>query len=116
MPEPDEGEHDHPGEARYEERRAEPQTAHVGVPGHAALDPRGRRSVRQSLVYCARPAHLRRTLRIALAVGLLLTAINQIDVIVAGDATALTWVKCGMNFMVPFVVSNLGLLSATGGR
>jgi hypothetical protein len=31
--------------------------------------------------------------------------------IVGGDATAVTWVKCGLNFVVPFVVSNLGLLS-----
>lgn len=44
-------------------------------------------------------------------VGLLLTAINQFDVIAAGEATAITWVKCGLNFLVPFVVSNLGLLS-----
>jgi hypothetical protein len=40
-----------------------------------------------------------------------LTTINQLDVILAGDATAVTWVKCGLNFVVPFVVSNLGLLS-----
>lgn len=61
--------------------------------------------------YCTRPAHLRRTVRIALVVGVVLTAINQLDVIVAGDATTATWVKCALNFVVPFVVSNLGLLS-----
>jgi hypothetical protein len=55
--------------------------------------------------------HLRRTVRIALVVGVVLTAINQLDVIVGGDATTATWVKCGLNFLVPFVVSNLGLLS-----
>jgi hypothetical protein len=66
---------------------------------------------RTALAYCRRPEHLRRTLRIALVVGIVLTAINQLDVIVRGDATAATWVKCGMNFVVPFVVSNLGLLS-----
>jgi hypothetical protein len=65
---------------------------------------------------CAEPAHLRRTVRIAVAVGLLLTAINQLDVIAGGDATAATWAKCGLNFLVPFVVSNLGLLSATADR
>ncbi len=66
---------------------------------------------RGALAYCARREHLRRTLRIALVVGVVLTAINQLDVVIAGDATAGTWVKCGLNFVVPFVVSNLGLLS-----
>lgn len=61
--------------------------------------------------YCARPAHLRRTLLIALVVGTVLTAINQLDVIVRGDATTVTAVKCGLNYLVPFVVSNLGLLT-----
>jgi hypothetical protein len=68
-------------------------------------------AMRAALAYCQQPEHLRRTLRIALVVGLVLTAINQLDVIVGGDATAVTWVKCGLNFVVPFVVSNLGLLS-----
>jgi hypothetical protein len=66
---------------------------------------------RAALAYCRRPDHLRRTLRIALVVGIVLTAINQLDVILRGDATAVTWLKCGMNFVVPFIVSNLGLLS-----
>lgn len=63
--------------------------------------------------YCARRQHLRRTIRIALVVGLVLTAVNQLDVIVAGEATTATWIKSATNFLVPFVVSNLGLL---GGR
>lgn len=61
--------------------------------------------------YCARPQHLRRTLRISLVVGVLLSAINQLDVIIGGEADALTFLRCGLNFVVPFVVSNLGLLS-----
>ncbi len=116
MPQSDDGERDRPAEAGDEERDAEQQAAHVGVSGHAALDPRRHRSVREAVVYCVRPTHLRRTLRIALAVGLVLTAINHLDAIVAGQATAATWVKSGLNFVVPFVVSNLGLLSATAGR
>ena len=55
--------------------------------------------------------HLRRTVRIAWIVGLILTAINQADVILGGDATTGTWVKAGLNFCVPFIVSNLGLLA-----
>lgn len=65
--------------------------------------------MRSAVAYCGRPAHLRRTLPIALVVGVVLTAINQGDVLLAGDATAVTSVKCALNF----VVSNLGLL---GGR
>ncbi len=64
-----------------------------------------------ALEYCLRREHLRQTVRIALVVGLVLTAINQLDVILRGDATAATWVKSGLNFVVPFVVSNLGLLA-----
>jgi uncharacterized membrane protein len=67
--------------------------------------------VREALRIVLMREHLRRTLRIALVVGLILTAINQLDVIVRGDATALTWVKTFLNFCVPFVVSNLGLLA-----
>jgi hypothetical protein len=66
---------------------------------------------REALRYCLQRRHLRRTARIALVVGVVLTAINQLDVILRGDATATTWVKCGLNFVVPFIVSNLGLLS-----
>ena len=67
--------------------------------------------LRGAISYCCRRDHLSRTLRIALVVGIVLTAINQLDVIVRGDATAITFVKCGLNFVVPFIVSNLGLLS-----
>ncbi len=61
--------------------------------------------------YCARPAHLRRTMAIAAVVGLVLSAANQGAIIAAGDATTVTWLRCAVNFLVPFVVSNLGLLS-----
>ena len=71
---------------------------------------------RAAVSYCAQPAHLRRTVRIALVVGLVLTAINQLDVMLRGDATALTYGKCALNFVVPFVVSNLGLLAGRAQR
>lgn len=60
---------------------------------------------------CLSAEHLRRTSRIALVVGTILTAINQGDVILGGDAATLTWVKAGLNYCVPFVVANLGLLA-----
>ena len=70
-------------------------------------------AVRDALRICFRREHLRRTVRIALVVGTILTIFNQGDVILGGDATTLTWVKAGLNYCVPFVVSNLGLLAGT---
>ena len=67
--------------------------------------------VRAAIGVCRRPEHLHRTLRIALVVGLILTLINQADIVIRGEATALTAVKIGLNFCVPFIVSNLGLLT-----
>lgn len=67
--------------------------------------------LRAAVVTCRSPANLRKTLRIALVVGCVLTGINQGDVIANGHATALTGVKIGLNFVVPFVVSNLGVLA-----
>ncbi|MBS1885680.1 MAG: nitrate/nitrite transporter NrtS [Actinobacteria bacterium] len=61
--------------------------------------------------FCLRPEHLRSTVKIAVVVGTILTAINQADVILGGSATTLTWVKTALNYCVPFVVSNLGLLA-----
>jgi hypothetical protein len=67
--------------------------------------------MREALRICFRREHLRRTIRIALVVGTILTIINQVDVILGGEATALTWIKTGLNYCVPFIVSNLGLLA-----
>ena len=44
--------------------------------------------------------------------GLLYTAVNQADVIVAGDATTALALKIPLNFIAPFVVANVGLLGA----
>jgi hypothetical protein len=76
-----------------------------------------RERLTDAIRYCGRREHLRRTLRIAVVVGIVLTAINQSDVLASGHAGTGTYIKCGLNFVVPFVVSNLGLISgrsATG--
>ena len=72
--------------------------------------------VRDALRIILQPQHLRRTLTIALVVGTLLTAINHADVIARGDANAATLAKAALNYLVPFVVSNLGLLVGTRGE
>ena len=67
--------------------------------------------MRDAVRVCLRREHLRQTVKIALLVGTVLTAINQGDVILGGSATLLTWVKTALNYCVPFVVANLGLLA-----
>ena len=54
---------------------------------------------------------LRRTTRIALVVGMLVTLINQASVISEGGATASTWVRVGLNFLLPFCVSSVTYVS-----
>jgi hypothetical protein len=59
------------------------------------------------------PRYLRRTLAIAVTVGTVLFAINQLDVVVRGDATTVVWLKSALTDLVPFCVSNAGVLVAT---
>jgi hypothetical protein len=57
--------------------------------------------------------HLRKTTTIAIVVGSVLFAINQLDVVLRGDGTPVVWVKAAVTFLVPFCVSSAGLLVAT---
>jgi hypothetical protein len=57
--------------------------------------------------------HLRKTTAIAVVVGSVLFAINQLDVVLRGDGTAVVWVKSAVTFLVPFCVSSAGVLVAT---
>ena len=88
-------------------------TATDGSSGRGS--PSGRPGVAARFVdawqYCAQPTRLRRTVMIALVVGTILTMINQGDVFLSGSATVATVVKTALNYVVPFVVSNLGVLS-----
>lgn len=63
-------------------------------------------------VVCYGP-HLRSTLSIALVVGTVLFCVNQLDVVVAGEATGVVWVKSAVTYVVPFAVSNAGVLVAS---
>ncbi|MBA3736221.1 MAG: nitrate/nitrite transporter NrtS [Actinobacteria bacterium] len=75
---------------------------------------RPRRRIIEGIALCLERPNLQRTCTIALIVGCVLTLINQGDVLIAGHATARTAVKIVLNFCVPFVVSNLGVI--TGSR
>lgn len=62
----------------------------------------------KAIVY---PAHLRRTGATALIVGTWLTVLNQGDVFWTGELYGWLWVKVALNYLTPFAVANLGLLS-----
>lgn len=57
--------------------------------------------------------HLKNTTYTALGVGAVLFAINQLDVVLRGEATLTVWLKGALTFLVPFCVSNVGILVAT---
>jgi hypothetical protein len=59
------------------------------------------------------PPHLRKTATIALVVGTVLFCINQLDVVLRGDATTAVWIKSAVTYLVPFCVSNAGVLVAS---
>ncbi len=71
----------------------------------------GLRSVGRTLAVCAAPHHLRRTGTIGLVVGTWLTFMNHGDAIVHGAPSWELTIKIVLNYLTPFVVSNLGLLS-----
>lgn len=54
--------------------------------------------------------HLAQTIRVAVVVGTVLFTINQLDVVLAGKATWVTWLKAALTYLVPFLVANYGLL------
>ncbi len=51
-----------------------------------------------------------RALRVALVVGTILFAINQLDVVLRGSLTALVAVKIALTFLVPYSVSTYSAL------
>jgi hypothetical protein len=70
-------------------------------------------SWRQAVAVVTYPPHLRKTITIALIVGTILFCINQLDVVLRGDATASVWIKSAVTYLVPFCVSNAGVLVAS---
>jgi hypothetical protein len=69
-------------------------------------------SWREGLAVVTYRPHLVKTVRIAVLVGTLLFAINQLDVFVRHEATGSTYLKVALTYLVPFCVSNYGLLVA----
>ena len=59
------------------------------------------------------PQHLKRTMIIALVVGTAFFTMNQLSVVLAGQATPLVWFKGVLTYVTPLCVSSVGVLSAT---
>lgn len=66
----------------------------------------------ESCRYCARLGNVRATARIALVVSVVLTGINEGDTLAAGHLPLALAIKLPLNFLVPFLVANLGALAA----
>ena len=68
-------------------------------------------TLRQELVLFLRGVTVRVAGRVAIVVGTILSAVNQGSVILAGDATGLTWTRIAVNYLIPFVVASIGYLA-----
>lgn len=66
----------------------------------------------EALALFPRGVTVRTAWKVAVVVGTVLSAVNQGAVITGGDATAATWARVGVNYVVPFLVSSVGFLSA----
>jgi hypothetical protein len=57
-----------------------------------------------------------RTARVAVSVaaagGTVISAVNQVDVIIDGQATGITRVRIAVNYLVPYIVASVAYLSA----
>jgi hypothetical protein len=67
----------------------------------------------QAVSVIAAPRQLKKTASVALIVGSAFFAMNQLSVIVAGQATAIVWLKAALTYLTPLLVSSFGVLSAT---
>jgi hypothetical protein len=57
--------------------------------------------------------HLKKTLGIAILVGTVFFAMNQLPAVLAGQVTLVVVLKAALSYVVPFCVSNSGLLAAS---
>ena len=62
---------------------------------------------------CLDLRNLSRCIAAALIVGTILFFINQADVVFGGRATGATWLRIGLTYLVPFFVSQYGIVLAS---
>ena len=85
--------------------------SHPTPPASGARRP-PRSRLGQMIALFARGTTLRPCLPVAAVVGCVLSAINEGVRIAAGHTGWTIWVQVGLNFVVPFVVSSYGYLTA----
>lgn len=73
----------------------------------SAAGGRDARCLRHAMVY---PRVRDRALRVALVVGVVLFAINQLDVVLRGEISPVTVAKIVLTFAVPYLVSTYSAL------
>jgi C4-dicarboxylate transporter len=49
---------------------------------------------------------------VAAVVGTIVSLVNQGDVVLAGQASGITWVRVAINYLVPYIVASVAYLSA----
>lgn len=88
--------------------------ASQGLPGGLApkLSPTWT-TFREAIRVVVYPPFLKKTILTSVSVGFVLFSINHVDEILRGQASTATWVKGGVTCLVPFCVSNWGILIAT---
>jgi hypothetical protein len=67
--------------------------------------------MRELVATALMPVHLRRTALVALVVGTWLTAFNHGDELLRGGLDMRLAAKIALDYLTPFVVSNIGLLA-----
>jgi anti-sigma factor RsiW len=77
--------------------------------GDGALE-RWPQAARAALRWCLRPRQLRLTLPIALVTGIVLSLVNMGGMLMHGKIDLGVCVSCAIDFLVPFLALNLGLL------
>lgn len=68
---------------------------------------------REMLSVIGHPPHLKRSLATAAIVGTVLFSINQLDIVLAEGWTLRVAIKSALTYLVPFCVTNIGILSAS---
>ncbi len=71
-----------------------------------------RGSLAPGLRIAVRRAVVLRATRVALVVGVILIAINQGDLLLAGEVSVTTWLKIGLTPLVPYLVSTFSSVAA----
>jgi len=71
---------------------------------------------REALVVVSNPRQLKKTITIALVIGSIFVAVNQLPLILSGHADGVVFAKALMTYLTPMCVSNYSILVATRNR